>query len=150
MPSLSPVELQYPVLYLSRNSGVGAKASPAELTQSWPSLVRAGFFRQLRLVSADGRAYEVIRADVISRTSQFVRWWADLFDLRLQMHLELRDAGIADCATICRQLLEQMTAESEELEEHTGRSLQWWRRHLAEARSTEELVRRFADGVAAG
>ena len=149
MPPLSVADIQYPVLYLSA-VGVGTAGSAPELCRISPSVVRAGFFENLSLVSVDGQAFEVTNAEIAAPLSGLGRWWAGLFDLPVRARLEIRPMPSPTVAALRARMFTEFTREPEALEEGTGRTVDWWQHHLSQATTTGDLVRRFATGVAAG
>ncbi len=101
---------------------------------------RARFFEGLRLISANGEAYEIVRADVRRPASYIAQRLAKFLDLRIRVEITARHIGPASLADVVRVVDKAIDEDAETFEEFSGRSVLWWKHELTRCSTVSELI----------
>lgn len=143
-----PKTLTYPIICLSRKTGVSVASSSNELARCNGVLFwRGEFYEGLKLVDADGQSHEVVDTVVTRPRSRFGIWLARLLDLPLHVGVVTKHTGPASLSEVRNRVLEYINDDPAALEEMTGHDVLWWQKNLSESKDTSDLVRRFYAGI---
>jgi len=134
--------LTYPVLLLSRSSGVSFLESPSDLrTFPAPLYWKGAFFEGLRIVDAAGKAHETVSASVQRPSTKFGQWLARVFGGSVSVHAETRPVGPISFSELVHIVESDLEEHTEEFEEFSGRDFAFVRNALANCRSVSDLVK---------
>ncbi len=141
-------DLQYPVLCVPRALGPHLVRDPADL-QSCEAVLfwRARFYEGLRLIDANGEAYEVVGAEVRKPASSIAQRLARLLGLRIVVDVRARHIGPASLAEVAGAVERAIDDDAETFEEFSGRSVLWWQSELTRCPTVAELMRALSADV---
>lgn len=138
-------DLKYPVLCLPRALGPRLVRGLASLQSCRAVLFwRARFYEDLRLIDANGEAFEVVGARVHKPASCIAQLLARLLDLRIVIDLRTRHVGPASLAAVARAVERAIDEDAETFEEFSGRSVPWWKGELTRCVTAAELIQRLS------
>jgi hypothetical protein len=134
--------LMFPVLLLSRASGVSFAESPSDLANFPAALFWKGkFFDGLRIVDSTGRAHQIVSATVQRPKTKLGQWLARLFGATVSVQAETRALGLVSFAELVRAVEADLEKESELFEEFSGQDFTSVKSALAQCASVEDLTK---------
>lgn len=134
--------LTFPMLLLSRASGVSFADSPSDLA-NFPAVLywKGRFFDGLRIIDATGRAHEVISATVQRPTTKLGRWLAQLIGMTVSVQAETRAVGPVPFAEVVRAVEVDLERQSALYEEFSGQDFASVKAALAQCTTVADVTK---------
>jgi hypothetical protein len=122
--------------------GVCVARTPSEIERCQAVVFwRGRFYEGLRLVDANGEAYDVVNAAIRKPASAFTQRLIRFLELRVVVELEIRHRGPASLPDVVLAVDSAIDDDPEAFEEFSRRSVSWWKQAMARCVTLRDLMR---------
>lgn len=137
--------MKFPVLCLSRDTGIFFATTPAHLAATrvsaqWTDRVYSG----MKIVDASGACFLVRSYKVEKPKTPMFRKLAEFLELKRELRLQVEPTAPVELSELKAAVLHSIDEDAESFEELSGKSTSWWHAQLNRASSCLDVLDSFA------